>query len=140
MRLWGTYHDYPEIDIVGDRDGLRVLAGAGKQAQQLTLSLDEPPLAFREFGDALDAVRIEPDDLGDPRICYRRSGKALIVSGSSGEIARLFGGNIDRLAAGPESKNGIPSHLHLDPTSDPERRYYAPDSAALVVGFPASGE
>jgi hypothetical protein len=32
----------------------------------------------------------------------------------------------------------VGSHVHLDPTSDPERQYYAPDSSSIVVGFTPS--
>jgi hypothetical protein len=32
----------------------------------------------------------------------------------------------------------VGSHVQLDPTSNPERQYYAPDSSSIVVGFTPS--
>jgi hypothetical protein len=57
------------------------------------------------------------------------------MSGSSEELARIVGGSIARLADGPATENGVLRHVHLDPTSDPDRRFYSPDSISLVVGF-----
>jgi hypothetical protein len=60
---------------------------------------------------------------------------AFVISGSSRELARIVGGSIGRLADGPERKSGIPSHLHRDPTSDPDQQFYSPGSGSLTVGF-----
>lgn len=141
MRLWAIYSDaHTEVDIFGDREGLRALATAATQLDRIDLPLDTPPLDDDEHHHPLESIRIEPHVGEDPRICFRRAGATLLLSGSSGELARIVGGSIGRLAEGPETKNGIGSHLHLDPTSDPERRFYLPDSASAVVGFTGPGE
>ena len=136
MRLWAVYSDgHTEVDAYGDRDGLRAPANAVSQADPLELALDEPPVAWQEHGHPLESIHVEPSEEGDPRICFGREGSVFIISGSNHELARIVGGSISRLADGPEMKNGIPSHLHLDPTSDPERRFYSPDSGSLIAGF-----
>lgn len=86
----------------------------------------------------MESISIKPNDGGDPRIRFGREGTTLVVSGSCGELSRIVAGPIGRVADGPETKSGVGSHVHLDPTSDPERRYYAPDSSSIVVGFTPS--
>jgi hypothetical protein len=133
VNLWATYHGVPEVTLDGDREGLRALVTAVGQPDELVLPLDEPPSALG--GQQLESVRIEPSVGEDPRIRFSLRDSALIFSGSSEELARIVGRAISELAEAPESKHGVTAHVHLDPTSDPERRYYSPDSLALVVGF-----
>jgi hypothetical protein len=136
VRLWAVYSDrHTEIDIFGDRDGLRALAAAAAQVEPLELALDDPPAEWQEEGRPLTSIRVAPGDGRDARICFEREGSALVMSGSSEELARIVGGAITSLAAGPASQNRVSSHVHLDPTSDPDRRFYSPDSGSLVVGF-----
>ena len=101
------------------------------------VALDQPPLAITE-SHPMESISIEPNDEGDPRIRFRREGTTLVISGSTEELSRIVGGAIGDVAAGPETKSGVGSHVHFDPTSDPERRYYAPDSSSIVVGFTPS--
>ena len=142
MLLWATYSDlHAEVDVSGDREGLRALAVALSQPSANEIALDEPPIALDEPHFAIteshpmESISIEPNDGGDPRIRFKREGATLVTSGSSQELSRIVGGAIGDVAAGPETKSGVRSHVHLDPTSDPERRYYAPDSSSIVVGF-----
>jgi len=136
VRLWAVYSDrHTEVDINGDRDGLRALAAAAAQVDPLELALDDPPVEWQESSHPLKSIRVAPGESGDARVCFGRDGSALVMSGSSEELARIVGGSITFLAEGPAIQNGILSHVHLDPTSDPERRFYSPDSISLVVGF-----
>jgi hypothetical protein len=131
MKLWAIYSDsHPEVDIYGDRDGLRLLASAMSQADRSELPLDAVPLKWQEFGYAVTLIRVEPSEAADPRICFGRDGSVWVVSGSSRELSRIVGSSISNLADGPQR-----SHLHLDPTSDPDRRFYSPNSGSVVVGF-----
>jgi hypothetical protein len=59
----------------------------------------------------------------------------LVVSGRSGELARIVAGAVTRLADGPAKINNVGAHVHLDPTSDLEGAYYAPGSGSLVIIF-----
>lgn len=138
MLLWATYSDlHTEVDVSGDREGLRALAVALSQPNANEIALDEPPFAITE-SHPMESISIEPNDGEDPRIRFRRKGTTLVISGSSQELSQIVGGPIGDVAAGPETKSGVGSHVHFDPTSDPERRYYAPDSSSIVVGFTPS--
>jgi hypothetical protein len=74
----------------------------------------------------LESIRVEPNDAQDQRLCFRRDGSVLIIAGSDGELARIVGTAVLDVAEGPETKNWIRSHVHLDPTSDPDNRWYGP--------------
>jgi hypothetical protein len=130
MLLCATYSDlHTEVDISGDLEGLRALAVALAQPSANEIALDEPPIGLHEPHFAItesrpmESISIEPNDVGDPRIRFRREGTTLVISGSSQELSRIVGGAIGDVAAGPGTKSGVGSHVHLDPTSDPERRY-----------------
>jgi hypothetical protein len=142
MILWATYSDlHTQVDISGDREGLRALAVALSQPDANKIALDEPPIEpplAITGSHPMESISIEPNDGGDPRIRFGREGTTLVISGSSQELSRIVGGSIGDVAEGPETKGGVGSHVHLDPTSDPERRYYAPDSSSIVVGFAPS--
>jgi hypothetical protein len=135
VKLWATYDAaHADTDVAGEREGLRV-AEAASQADPLELILDAPFAGWEEHGHPLDAIRIEPRHEGDPRIHYSNIQSALVIAGAPAELARILGGSLTMLADGPSSKNGMASHVHLDPTSDPQGRYYAPGSSSIVVGF-----
>jgi hypothetical protein len=136
VKLWAIYSDaHAEIDVYGDRDGLRALPAAASQGNRLELPLDEPPVGWNELGRTVRVIRVDPNQTGDPRICFRRDGSVFVLSGSNRELSRIVGSSTSELADGPEKQNGVGSHLHLDPTSDPERQFYCPDSGSVVVGF-----
>ncbi|HEY7149411.1 MAG TPA: hypothetical protein VH420_08190 [Gaiellaceae bacterium] len=145
MLLWATYSDlHTEVDVSGDREGLRALADALSRPSAKEIVLDQPPIAVDQPPFAIteshpmESISIEPNDGGDPRIRFRREGTTLVISGSGQELARIVGGAIGDVAAGPETKSGVGSHVHFDPTSDPEHRYYAPNSSSIIVGFTPS--
>jgi len=134
VRLWAVYSDHhTEVDISGDRDGLLALAAAAAQVDPLELALDDPPAEWQERSNPLTSIRVAPGESRDARICFGLDGSALVMSGSSEELARIVGGSITSLAQGPAIQHGVRRHVHLDPTSDPERRFYSADSASLVV-------
>jgi hypothetical protein len=142
MLLWATYSDlHTEVSVWGDREGLRALVVALSQPNPNEITLDQPPIALDEPPYAItqshpmESISVAPDDGGDARIRLRRDGTTLVISGSSQELARILGGAVGDVASGPETKSGVGSHVHFDPTSDPERQYYAPDSSSIVVGF-----
>src|SRR5829696_9382815 len=135
VKLWAIYSDaHTEVDIYGDREGLRTLAAAASQADGLELPLNEPPVARLEFGHPVGSIRVAPSEAGDPRICFGRDGSVWVLSGNTHELSRIVASSIAHLADGPETQNGVGSHLHLDPTSDLERQFYRPDSGSVVVG------
>jgi hypothetical protein len=136
MRLWAVYSDdHAEVDIGGDREGLRALASAVRLADPVELALDAPPAELAGDSHQLHCVRVRPVDSKDGRICFRRDGSVLVVSGKSEELSRIVGHAVADIAEGPPKRTGVGSHVHLDPTSDPERRYYAPNSGSLVVMY-----
>lgn len=140
MRLWAVYSDdHTEVDIGGDREGLRALASAVRLADPVELALDAPPAELLGGSHQLHCVRVRPVDSEDGRICFRREGSALVVSGKREELSRIVGHAVTNIAEGPPKRNGVGSHVHLDPTSDPDRRFYAPDSGSVVVMY-ADGE
>ena len=64
-------------------------------------------------------------------IVLRREGAALVIEGGS-EVGRIFGGGISRLAEGPYRTSGVRTHIHLNPTTDPEHTIYSPESTVEV--------
>ena len=140
MKLWALYSDdHSEVDVGGDRDGLRALAQSLRQDDPLELVLDNPPETWTGNWRALRFVRVQPVGSEDARICFERDEAALIISGKPDELARIVAHAVAQVAEGPATKNGVGSHVHLDPTSDPERRNYAADSGSLVIAFHAVG-
>jgi len=136
VRLWAVYDAvHADADVVGDREGLRALAVAVSQAEALDIVLDAAPDEWVQHGLPLDSIRIEPRDEGECRIAFSAAESTLLIAGAPAELTRIIGSPLTTLASGPESKNGVRAHVHLDPTTDPEGRYYAPESASLVVGF-----
>jgi hypothetical protein len=136
VKLWAVCSDqHSEIDVGGDREGLQALAHALRQTNPLELVLDAPPKKWQGETHALRFVRLRPVQSEDARICFERDDAALVVSGKQEELARIVAEAVAEVAEGPAKKNGVGSHAHLDPTSDPERRYYAGDSGSLVVAF-----
>lgn len=136
MKLWAAFSDqHSEVDVGGDREGLRALAHALRQNHPLELVLDAPPKKWHAEAHALRFVRLRPDQSEDAHICFGRDDAALVVSGKQEELARIVANAVAQVAEGPPTKNGVGSHVHLDPTSDPERRYYTRDSGSLVVAF-----
>jgi hypothetical protein len=133
MRLWAAYSEYQEVAIAGDREGLHALAAAVAGEQPHDVALDEPPQSWLGCDSALALIRIASGEAGDPRISFVRDGSALVMSGDGDALAGIVGGAISSLADEPPTKNSVASHVHLDPTSDPEKRYYAPTSISLVV-------
>lgn len=140
MSLWAAYYEYQEVAIDGDREGLHTLAAAVAGAQPRDLVLDDPPQSWLGGERALALIRIAPSEAGDPRISFVCDGSTLVMSGDGDELARIVGGAISDLADEPPTKNSVASHVHLDPTSDPEKRFYAPTSISLVVGHAAPDE
>jgi hypothetical protein len=136
VRLWATYSkDHPEVDIYGDHEGLLALANTAAQPDLLELALDDPPPQWQKSNHPLRSIRVAPRELGDTRIYFAREGSAFVMSGSADELARIVAESIASLAGGPAKRSGVGSHVHLDPTSDPDRQFYAPDSISVVVGF-----
>jgi hypothetical protein len=136
VALWAVYSDrHTEVSIGGDRDGLRALATAVARGEPDALNLDDPPMAWQEAERSLRAIHVQPKATTAARIRFQRGGQVLIISGQAGELARILGRSITQLADGPAKINTVAAHLHLDPTSDPERRVYAPDSISLVIEF-----
>src|SRR5262249_25639322 len=118
VRLWAT-HDAgrEDVDVAGDREGLRALAAAASQAEPLDLILDAPPGGWEDRGRPLEATRIKPPDRGDPQISFPTIEPALWIAGAPAAVMRIVGGSLTMLAEGPGSRNGVPSHVHLDPTT-----------------------
>ena len=54
-----------------------------------------------------------------------------MIEGGS-EVGRIFGGGISRLAEGPYRTSGVRTHIHLNPTTDPEHTIYSPESTVEV--------
>jgi hypothetical protein len=134
--LWGFYSDvHPEVDITGDREGLRLLAAGIAGGDQLDVPLDRPPAARIGEDHPVNGIQVRPRQGSDGRICFVRSGDILVMAGSAGELAHIVGSAIRHLADGPSHHGPVASHVHLDPTSDPERQHYTPDSISLVIGF-----
>jgi hypothetical protein len=49
VKLWAVYSDqHTEVDISGDRDGLRALAAAVAQDESMELALGDPPPEWQE--------------------------------------------------------------------------------------------
>jgi hypothetical protein len=135
VALWAIYSDgHAEVDVIGDREGLHLLAEALASHRLSDLTLGEPPRSWQASGyKPLDGIRIEPSPEPGRLIRFQRDRLVLVVSGSTDELSRIISGPVAELAYGPATTNGVGSHLHLDPTSDPEGRYYAPGSASLVI-------
>jgi hypothetical protein len=138
MTLWAVFSDrHTEVDIAGDRTGLRALASAVSSSDVCRLDLDEPHPNWLVATSAhpLASILVEPSDHPSARIVFSRDGEALVISGRSDELERIVGGAITQLGRGPLRINTVGAHVHLDPTSDPEHRYYGLDSISLVVGI-----
>jgi hypothetical protein len=134
--LWAEAYGR-EIMIDGDRPAVRMLATILERGEAVELGLDAPPLGRPLLGEPLRTVSVRPRDESETRVSFRRDGDALVVSGAPAEIARLVGGNIATLADSPTTTNSVRTHIHLDPTNDPDHRFWAADSLPLVVGFSA---
>jgi hypothetical protein len=137
MALWAVFSDrHTEVDIAGDRAGLRALASAASGGVPCTLGLDQPHPNWLVAVSAhpLVAIRVEPCGLPGARIVFRREAEVLVISGRPDGLAGI-GGAIAELASGPLRINTVGAHVHLDPTSDPERQFYGEDSISLVVGI-----
>ena len=139
MRLWAAYSEYQEVSIAGDPEGLHALAAAVAGAQPQDLTLDDPPESWLDGESALTVIRIAPSAAGDPRISFALDGSTLVMSGDGDELARIVRGAISGLADLPPVTNSVVSHVHLDPTSDPEK-HYAPTSISLVISHAAPDE
>lgn len=100
--------------------------------------LDIPPEPWTGTWRALRCVQVQPVESEDVGICFERDETTLLISGRPNELARIVAHAVAQVAEGPATKNGVGSHVHLDPTSDPERRIYATDSGSIVVGFDPS--
>jgi hypothetical protein len=136
MKIWGIYSDaHPELDLGGERQGLRELAERIISAHVGDVVLDAPPADWEDGTHALHTIRLAPSDDPADRIEFRREGTVLVVAGGSAELARIVGGSINNLADSPYrvTEGSVPTHLHLDPTSDPERRTYSAESLSLTV-------
>lgn len=139
MKLWAT-HDaaYAEVDVAGDREGLQALATAALDDDAIDLVLDAPPDDWKQYGVPLETIRIEPRNEGESRISFSHEGAALVIGGAPAELARVVSSSLASLAQEPASKNAVPTHVHLDPTTDPEAHVYVPGSLSIVVGFVAT--
>jgi hypothetical protein len=83
---------------------------------------------------ALQAIRLAPTDDPTHPILFRRDGGILVMAGQRSELARIVGGAIKNLAQSAwDTKGSVTKHVHLDPTSDPEHRWYSSESISLVV-------
>src|SRR5215211_6581406 len=120
MRVWAIYSDHhTEVDVRGDQDGLRALAAALTSGQSKELTLENPPNSWRSGDEhVLDSIRLEPSQESETRIRFQRDALTLVVSGHSGELARIVGGAITGLADAPRRSTTWGAHVHLDPTSD----------------------
>jgi len=100
------------------------------------LPLDSAPARWlRADALALDAIGLIPSDDPADLIVFERQGALLVVSGFAAELRRIVAGSIRDLADEPYKTNSVGTHLHLDPTSDPEHRWYSASSASLVIGL-----
>jgi hypothetical protein len=102
--------------------------------------LTDPPADWLDGAHhPLEAIRLQPSNTPAERIEFQRQHAVLVISGTHAELARIVGGSIDNLADAPYrmTEGSVPTHLHLDPTSDPERRWYSEKSISLVVNLAA---
>jgi hypothetical protein len=131
--IWGIYTErHAGVDIGGNRASLRHLASEVMGWSNKTLMLEAPPPTWvAEDWAALEEIRCVPTDDPEGRICLRRDGAALVIEGGS-EVPRIIGGSIASLAEEPYSTNTVRTHIHLDPTTDPEHRYYSAESTIEV--------
>jgi hypothetical protein len=131
--MWGIYTErHAGIDLGGDRASMRDLAAALTEWSDKTIVLESPPGTWvAEDWAALEEIRCVPTDDPEGRICLRRDGAALVIQGGS-EVPRIIGGSIANLAEEPYFTNSVRTHAHLDPTTDPEHRYYSAESTIEV--------
>jgi hypothetical protein len=97
------------------------------------LKLDDPPAEWASDSRPLRAIHLENELGPDGRLCFSRNGDILVLAGRQAELARIVGGAVSDLASGPSRTSGVGAHVHLDPTSDPDHRWYSPESISLVV-------
>jgi hypothetical protein len=111
---------------------VRGLAAALTDWSHRTLALDRPPPSWLgEDSAALEEIRCVPTDDPAGLIVLRREGAALVIEGGS-EVGRIIGGGIAGLAQEPYRTSGVRTHMHLDPTTDPEHSYYSAESTIEV--------
>jgi hypothetical protein len=105
------------------------------------IRLDDPPASWLNDDHPLRAIRLHPSRQPADRILFRRDGPVLVISGARGELARRVGGSIANLADAPyrTTESSVPTHLHLDPTSDPDQRWYASGSISLTIHLADEG-
>lgn len=108
MRLWGCHSArHAEVDIAGDRDGLRHLARLIRGGTTAVTSLDRPPSSWtKDEGRPLDALRLTPVD--GQRLSFRREKATLVVSGERSELARIVASAIDQLVELPYRTSSVP--------------------------------
>jgi hypothetical protein len=133
MGIWGIYAErHGGVDLGGDRTSLRDFAAALIDWSHKTLVLDSPPARWiDEDWPALREIRCVPADDPEGRICLRRDGAVLVIEGGS-EVGRIIGGSIALLAEEPYYTNSVRTHAHFDPTTDPDHRYYSPESTIEI--------
>jgi hypothetical protein len=133
--VWGIYSDiHSEVDLAGDTDGLLQFAELLADGRADDLRLGDAPTDWLEGTHPLQAVRLEPTSDPANRIRLKRDGAVLRIAGHHGELARILAGPIRELAKEePSPETRLWRHVHFDPTSDPEKRWYAPDSISIVV-------
>jgi hypothetical protein len=136
VTLWGIYSDvYSEVNLGGDVVGLRQLAEAIVNARTDDLVLANAPPGWLEGTRPLDGLPLSPTADSTDRIRFSRDGSILLITGQQSELGRILAGPIAELA-GAKPRPG--RHIHFDPTSDPDKRWYAPDSISIVVSREAA--
>ena len=137
VAFWGIYSDiHPEVDLTGDDIGLLQLADLIDAGGAEDLPLGEAPTDRRVDGThPLNALRLQPTSDTTDKILFRRDRSVLLIAGERKELARILAGPIRRLAETPEpgAQTRLLRHVHFDPTSDPENRWYAADSISIVI-------
>jgi hypothetical protein len=134
--IWGVYSDkHGEVDLGGDRDSLRELGEKITRGLAGDVHLGEPPADWLLEGRPLQAIRLDPSDDPADLILLRRDGPTLVISGQRSELARIVGSGILDLSGAPYrvTANSVPTHLHIDPTTDPEGRWFSSESTASFV-------
>lgn len=137
MTLWGIYFDHhSEIDLAGDSAGLHQLADLIVNGQANDLLLGDAPADSSGGTPALHALRLAPISDRTDRIRFSRDGAVLVIAGQQNELERILAGPIRDLAEGePSRETRLRRHVHFDPTSDPEKRTFAPESISIVISL-----
>lgn len=136
VAIWGIYSDiHPEVDLAADDAGLLQLADLIEAGGADDLPLGEAPTDQLARTHPFNALRLSPTSEMTAKLRFRRDGSVLLIAGERNELARILAAPIRALAEGPEpnAQTRLLRHVHFDPTSDPEKRWYAADSISIVI-------